>query len=75
MNATIANLHIPFDINGQNLGIAFAGYVILMRLLRYRGRDALQRKYRYDTKDSLKNMSLDDAFEIQKYLFIVLAVY
>jgi hypothetical protein len=58
---------IPFNLKctWSNLLLVFGGYVVVVRLLRYRGRDRLKKTY---TRDSLKSITLIDSFEMQKYL-------
>jgi len=43
-------------------------YLLLVRLLRYRGLRRIQREYNYRTRSSLATMTNDDAWNIQKYI-------
>jgi hypothetical protein len=47
------------------------GYLALVRLLRYRKRNSVARKFPYKTRADFKNMTADDAQAIVKLVFEV----
>jgi hypothetical protein len=49
-------------------GVCFLAWLGTVRLLRYRTRDKKYEKYGYKTPESFKNMSVDDAWDIQRYV-------
>jgi len=59
---------VAFEWTWTNILLVLVGYVSLIRLLRYRGRDTLYKKYGFNGRESLKGMTTDQAWEIQKYL-------
>jgi hypothetical protein len=47
-------------------GVSALAYLLLVRLLRYQARDAKPRKLGYTSHDSLKKMTVEDGWNIQR---------
>ena len=60
------------DAPAWKLGLgAGLSYLALVRMLRYRKRNSVARKFPYKTRDQFKNMTADDAQAIVKLVFEV----
>jgi hypothetical protein len=51
------------------IATCLAGYAALCHFLRYRARDEKAAHYRYQSRDALKRMTNQHAWEIQQWLF------
>ncbi|KAF2667636.1 hypothetical protein BT63DRAFT_426487 [Microthyrium microscopicum] len=61
--------NLVFDWNWTSVALVAVGYVCTIRLLRYRTEGSLQKKYPYKSRETMKKMTLQEAYEIQKVLF------
>ena len=61
---------VKLDINSwKGVTVAAVGYVLVCRILRYRARNKTHAKYSYNTLESLRSMTNEEAFEIQQGLY------
>lgn len=49
-------------------GIAFLGYLVLVRALRYRRRDAMAKKFNFPNRAAMAKMTVEEAHAITEYL-------
>jgi hypothetical protein len=57
---------LGYGVTLSTISYSLLAYVVVVRLLRYRTREALWLKYPYKTRGSFKNMTNKEAFEIQR---------
>jgi hypothetical protein len=60
---------LPLDWKWQSIALLSTAYLTACHLLRYRFRDGLQAKYPYKTREDLKSMTAQHAYEIHKAIF------
>jgi hypothetical protein len=61
---------LPLDWKRQGIALLSAAYLTACQLLRYRFRDGIQSKYPYKTRESLKSMTAQHAYEIHRAVFV-----
>jgi hypothetical protein len=60
---------LPLDWKWQGVALLSTAYLTACHLLRYRFRDRLRAKYPYKTREDLKSMTMQDAYEIHNAIF------
>lgn len=64
----IATFYVSAAVGHKYFIAVTVAYLTACRILRYRRRDAMHKKFYFPTKESLKRMSTDQAYEIDKYV-------
>jgi hypothetical protein len=61
---------LPLDWKWQGIALLSAAYLTACQLLRYRFRDGIKSNYPYKTRESLKSMTAQHAYEIHRAVFV-----